>query len=318
MPRKETYRRLCAAANDIPIFARDWWLDTVCGEKNWEVLLIEEKGVVKASMPIYLPLPGVVSMPAYTQAMGPWFAPEAPDCKYTTRLGERQRLCRRFIDELKRYPCFYQRFHYAVTDWLPFYWAGYRQTTRYTYRLPDLTDAERLYAAMSANIRRNITKAQQKYHITVRRGIPVADFLAIQQKTFERQGLSAQQDTQVLTRLIATCRRRGQGELWGGYDAAGRLHAAVFVVWQPDCAWYLAGGGDSLLRTSGAHSLVLWRCIRELAPVCRQFDFEGSMLPGVERFFREFGAVQTPYFSITRGKVGYLQRALIKLKRLIR
>jgi hypothetical protein len=32
------------------------------------------------------------------------------------------------------------------------------------------------------------------------------------------------------------------------------------------------------------------------------FDFHGSMLRPVERFFRGFGARQTPYLSVTRMK----------------
>jgi len=32
------------------------------------------------------------------------------------------------------------------------------------------------------------------------------------------------------------------------------------------------------------------------------FDFEGSMIPEVERFFRGFGGELTPYFSLEKGK----------------
>jgi lipid II:glycine glycyltransferase (peptidoglycan interpeptide bridge formation enzyme) len=106
---------------------------------------------------------------------------------------------------------------------------------------------------------------------------------------------------------------RGQGDLLGGYDRNGRLHAAAFVVWQESSAYYLAGGADPALRDSGAHSLVLWEAIQAMAAHTSLFDFEGSMLPGVERFFREFGAFQTPYYTITKGKLCLLDRVRIKL-----
>jgi len=32
----------------------------------------------------------------------------------------------------------------------------------------------------------------------------------------------------------------------------------------------------------------------------KQFDFEGSMLESIEKYFRSFGAVQKPYFQITK------------------
>lgn len=311
MNDKEKYRQLCATEKSIPLFSRDWWLDTVCGEDHWKVLLIEEKGRIVASMPLYIPYRTIISMPAYTQTMGPWFAPDAPDSKYATRLARRQALCKTFIEALKPYPHFLQNFHHRITDWLPFYWEGYTQTTRYTYLLKDIRRPDILWENMSPNIRRNIGKARDKHHITVRKGIPVEDFLRLHALTFHRQGMSPKH-TALLKTLVETCRQRGQGDVWGGYDEQNRLHAVAFIVWQEQTAYYLAGGGDPELRASGAHSLVLWEGIRYVSPISEQFDFEGSMLPGVERFFREFGGEQIPYFTISKGKMSLLYRAWIK------
>lgn len=314
MDNKARYRELCRQETSIPIFSQDWWLDTVCGTDRWEVLIVEQKGRIRAAMPLYVPHAGIVSMPAYTQTMGPWFAPVAADMKYTVRLSERQQLCGELIRQLSDYPHFYQHFHFDFTDWLPFYWAGYTQMTRYTYRFPELRDLDRLWQEMRPNIRRNIQKAQERHLIEVRPGVTTEAFLQIQRQTFQRQHRTVPQSEQVLCDLIRVCRERGQGEIWGGFDPQGHLHAAAFVVWQPSSAWYLAGGGDPALRESGAHSLVLWEAIQAVRLHTNQFDFEGSMLPGVERFFREFGALQTPYYAITKGKLSLLHRAWLKLQ----
>ncbi len=283
----------------IPVYSRDWWLDTVCGADKWDVFLMEEKGQVVAAMPYYKPHPKIISMPPYTQTMGPWFKPGADDTKYTTALGRRQLLCQSFTEKLKNYPSFLQNFHYDITDWLPFYWEGYKQTTRYTYLLHDIADTERLWQNMSSQIRRNITKAVDKYRITVKQGIPLDDFIKIYALTFERQNKKVPHQ-ETLKRLINCCLERQQGGLWGGFDEDGRLHAAAFIVWQESSAYYLAGGGDPAFRQSGAHSLVLWQGIQSVSRYTSLFDFEGSMLPGVERFFREFGGKQTPFHTITR------------------
>ena len=87
----------------------------------------------------------------------------------------------------------------------------------------------------------------------------------------------------------------------------------AFIAWQESSAYYLAGGGDPELRASGAHSLILWEGIRFTAQYTDLFDFEGSMIPGVERFFREFGAIQTPFFTITKGNLSLLYKAWLKL-----
>lgn len=316
-PEKETYRQLCLKESSIPLFAKDWWLDVACGPDRWDAHIIETNGQIKAAMPLYRPVSNIISMPPFTQTMGPWFVPDSADTKYTTRLGQRQALCQRLIEQLKPYRAFLQNFHYTITDWLPFYWAGYTQTTRYTYLLEGIHESDHLWEQMSANIRRNIQKARDKHRLSIHKGISIEAFLRVQAQTFARQGLRQKQDINVLRRLIEISRERQQGDLWGAYDAAGQLHAAAFVVWQTQSAYYIAGGGDPALRDSGAHSLVLWEAIRYVSAFTDRFDFEGSMLPGVERFFREFGARQIPYFTITKGKLSLWDRANIKLHKWI-
>ncbi|MDD4516518.1 GNAT family N-acetyltransferase [Massilibacteroides sp.] len=314
MTPREKYRLLCAREESIPLFSRDWWLDIVCGQSNWDVILVEQKDKIVAAMPLYKPLPNVVSMPSYTQAMGIWFPEESADSKYTTILGKRQMLCKALIDSLGSYSSFLQRLPYSFTDWLPFYWEGFKQTTRYTYILQNINNKERLWEEMAVNTRRNITKAKEKNGIVVKRGISIPDFMRVLKATFQRQNMSVPKDLQLLKQIIEVCRERQQGDIWGGYDKDGKLHAAVFIIWQKSSAYYIAGGGNPAVRDSGAHSLVMWKAIQEVSHHTLTFDFEGSMLPGVERFFREFGARQMPYFTITKGNLSLLQKIRIKLR----
>jgi hypothetical protein len=308
---RDKYRTLCRTEPSIPVFSQDWWLDTVCGREKWDVILKEEKGRLLAAMPLYLPIPHIVSMPPFTQTMGPWFRPVTEDTKYSTALAQRQEAGKMLASGLKKYSAFLQNFHYTVTDWLPFYWEGYRQTTRYTYLLNDIKDTGRMWENMSPHIRRHISRAGEKHRLSARRGVTAGELLRVHRLTFGRQGLKPRH-TAVLERLVNTCLDRRQGDVWGGYDAEDRLHAAAFVAWQDSSAYYIAGGTDPALCDSGAHALVLWQAIRDVSRYTSLFDFEGSMLPGVERFFRGFGAAQTPYFTISRGKPGLWNRMMIK------
>lgn len=312
---KERYKTLCNEEDSIPLFSQYWWLEAVCGEDFRDVLLVEKNGKVLAALPLYEPLQGVVSMPHYTQSMGVWYAPFSDDTKYHSALEQRQSLCKQLIDRLK-IRSFMQNFDYSFTDWLPFYWQGFQQTTRYTYLLKNIKDSDLLWSDMSVQTRRNIRKAEEDSNIVVKTGVSADDFIKIQKQTFERQGIKNKQDENVLRRLIDVSRSRGQGEIFGGYDTNEVLHAAVFVVWQRSSAYYIAGGSNPSLRDSGAHSLTIWKSIKYVSNFTDVFDFEGSMLPGVERFFRDFGAVQTPYFTISKGKMTLLNRVLIKIKRL--
>jgi len=38
-----------------------------------------------------------------------------------------------------------------------------------------------------------------------------------------------------------------------------------------------------------------------------EFDFEGTMLESIERFIRGFGAVQKPYFQLTKVTPAFLR-----------
>ena len=314
MDSKEKYRELCRTEKSIPLFSRDWWLDVVCGENNWGVLLAENNGVIEAAMPLYTPVSGVVTMPPYAQTMGVWFNPVIKREKYYRELLRKQEICAVFIDKLSEYRSFHQCFHHTFTDWLPFYWKGYRQTTRYTYLLPQINDRELLWKCINQNQKRNIEKARIKYNLVVKKGIPVEEFLEIHTKTYHRQGKKPYHQ-KIIERLVEEVRRRSQGEIWGAYDEQGRLHGVNFFVWQNDYSYCLASGGDPGMRGSGAHSLIIWEALPDLSTVSEALDFEGSMVKNIEYFNKGFGSIQTPYFSISKGKLTFLDRALIKWKR---
>jgi hypothetical protein len=136
--------------------------------------------------------------------------------------------------------------------------------------------------------------------VEVRDDLPLDRFHAVWAKTFERQGLPVPASLALLERLDAACAPRAAAARLSAHDDAGRVHAVAYVVWDANAAFYLLGGGDPALRTSGAGSLLLWEAIARARAVTDVFDFEGSMLAPVERHFRAFGARQTPYLRVSR------------------
>ena len=99
-------------------------------------------------------------------------------------------------------------------------------------------------------------------------------------------------------------------------DASGHVHAVLYVVWDRNAAFHLLSGADPELRTSGAGSLLMWEAITRARAVTDVFDFEGSMLKPVERFFRAFGSRQTPYLRVSRATPA--ARAVLALRRRLR
>lgn len=290
------------------LFDQPWWLDAVA-PRGWLEVAIESGGKVVARWPfVRRRRYGLtfLSQPPYTPALGPALA--LPDGKYATRLAREKELLGGLLDRLPPFHYMAQRFHYSTQNWLPFYWRGWEQTTRYTYVLDNLDDQEQLWSGLRENIRREVRKASRR--LTVRSDDRMTNVIALQNKTFARQGRPPTKHAAVLERIETVCRQRKAGRAFEAVDDDGRVHAAVYVAWDDRSTYYLLGGGDPELRTSGAHSLVMWQAIQHAAGVSRRFDFEGSMIEPIERFFRAFGARQVPFSRVSKANSKLVAAAL--------
>jgi hypothetical protein len=136
--------------------------------------------------------------------------------------------------------------------------------------------------------------------LIVRADLDIERFIDLNEMTFLRQGRSLPYSRELVRRLDDACQQQECRKVFFAEDARGNLHAAVYIVWDDEAAYYLMGGSDPDLRASSASTLLVWEAIRFAATVSRSFDFEGSMIEPIESFFRGFGARQVPYFRITK------------------
>jgi lipid II:glycine glycyltransferase (peptidoglycan interpeptide bridge formation enzyme) len=136
--------------------------------------------------------------------------------------------------------------------------------------------------------------------LTVDSNPDIDSFLYLNDMTFARQGLKTPYSDALVKQLDKSCRNRSCRKIFIASDSQNRMHAGVYLVWDHHSAYYLMSGANPELRNSGAASLCLWEAIRFASNVCSRFDFEGSMIEPVERFFRGFGARQVPYSQITK------------------
>lgn len=298
---KKRYRQFCQSERSIPIFSRDWWLDAACGEENWDVCCVERGNEIVASMPYCINVRyGLTFLhhPPLTQILGPWL--QKTNAQSGTVLAREKELMQMLIDQLPRFASFSQSWHHSCKNWLPFFWNGFSQTTRYTYILPDLSEIDAIWNGMLGNVRRDIRKARDRYNLVVRDDLPFDRFLALNELTFRRQGLKRPYSEDLALRLFEASSARRCCRSFIAVDEAERAHAGAFIVWDENSAYYLLGGADPDLRNSGAGSLCLWEAIQYASTVTRAFDFEGSMIEPIEKAFRAFGATQTPFFRVTK------------------
>jgi hypothetical protein len=297
-----SYPSEAGVIDEIPwahtLFEQRWWLEAVA-PGQWGETLVERQGTVVARLPwVRRRRLGVtvLTQPPLTRFFGPWLHSSASE--YEARLRIERDLMTELIAKLPRFDAYRASFAPAVTNWLPFYWAGFDATVRYTYRLDDLSDPDRLWDGLGKNVRNHVRRASRQ--LEVRTDLGVDDVLRINRKVFARQGLSVSFSDALAHRLDHACQARGARSILAAVDADDRVHAAQFFVRDATATYSLFGGADPELRSSGAHSLVVWEGIRRACENSQRFDFLGSMIESIERFNRAFGARQVPYFFVSR------------------
>lgn len=297
---KGRYLELCAAHEETPIFSRPFWLDAVCGERHWDAAVVERGGHILGAMPFYIRRRlGItcITMPPLTQNLSLWLA-YPPEADARKRLSVETDVTADIISSLPRFDVFGVNFYRSMTNWLPFYWKGFSQTTRYTYVIEDLSDLGRVSEAFSYAKKKNLRRAEGRIRINLE--LSPKAFYENHRMTLRMQGVAINYTQDILQRIHDAVRTRDCGRIIGATDSEGNLHAALFVVWDEVQAYNLISTIDPHYRNSGAATLAVWHAVQHVATRTRKFDFEGSMIPGVERSFRQFGTAQVPYFRIAR------------------
>jgi len=278
------------------VFEQPWWLDAVA-PGAWTAATVQRDGQVVARLPFVRSHRfglDLITQPGLTQTLGPWLAPSAG--RYANRLDSEKKLLTALIEELPRFDHFRMNFSPSLTNWLPFYWAGFQASVRYTYRIDDLSDLDRVRGGFQEHVRRGIRKAEAS--LAVDPDFPLEKLIELDARTYARQGHRPPQSADFISRLDAACSARGARRILGAVDSRGAAHAALFVVWDEHALYAILNARDPAREAFGANTLLYWEAIRLAAEVSAAFDFEGSMIQPIEHFFRGFGGRQTPYLSV--------------------
>ena len=285
------------------LFEQPWWLDIVA-PGQWNEVVVKEGDEVIARMPYVISKSGLV-MPKLTQTLGVWMASEVK-----ADYGAQKKV----IVELFNHFAGYKSVSYTLNPCneyvLPFRWLGYQMEPRFKYRLCDLSDCEALYQEFNKTAKKNIKYARNKVRIS---GEANVDTLwRLLDKTFEAQNRKNPMSKELVYRIVQACEENGHGKYLEATDTDGNVHSCAYFVYDEQVCYYLLGASDNAFRSSGAQSLILWEGIQFAAQHSKVFDFEGSMVEGIENFFRQFGGVCTPYYEIRRNTL--IEEILLAVK----
>lgn len=295
MSAKEEYIKFCTSESGLPIFFQPWYLDGVCKEGIWDVALIKEGGAVIAALPYFLKKKGIfsyITMPLFVKHLGPYLIREKRILKIE------HKIYKSLLEQLPSIDYFNQDFHPSVSNWMPFHWQNFKQSTRYTYIIEGLENLEKVQSNFNRNVKRNIRKAESELKITSE--FSLETFYEINKMSFERQGMPIYFSYEALKQHDKALTVNKSRKMFFAVDDQKQIHGASYLIWDKERSYYHLAGENPAFRKSGASILLIWEAIKytkeELG--LNIFDFEGSMIESIEMIRRQFGAKQVPYFRI--------------------
>ncbi len=275
-----------------------WYLDGVC--PDWQAVQVSHGGepVLQWPLPVKKkgPLP-YAWQPRLTQFGGPVFRPFNEP-----RHRQHHQIKSALQEAIKALPKLVSldiNLHPELSFFMPFQWAGYKVKPRFTYWLPLEAGYGDLKGEFSSSIRNHLKKAA-KAGLSIRQSNDPERFLslALRATVYDANEAGA---FRAIWKAIAGHRR---AFILEAYTPENEPAAAAAFI--PDVRNFIFFGNalSPSLRNTGAGSLLIAEGIRMACETCQHefFDFEGSMLPPVEQYFRAFNPEGKMYLNVQQKK----------------
>lgn len=301
---KKQYRAFCKNNPGDHIFSQDWWLDIVCGEKNWDVAIAKDKSGVPIG---FLPYPfrkskgmRMIMMPPLSPALKIAIStPKSINTNYK-RYSHQQYVIEQLINQFPKHEYLSLSFPPEFDNWMPFFWKGFNQKTRYTYRLDMTKQHQYSIQSLRPDIRNKINKASKLFTVEVSSEVEMA--YSIIHGTYSRQKMKTPFTLQLFQSIFKELKQRNKGLLLAARHANGKTAAICYLVQDGHTIYNLILSSTNVDRSSGAVQLLLWDAISRAASTKKTFDFEGSMIKGVEYMFRGYNGILTPYMQVYKSR----------------
>ena len=263
------------AINAMP-YAYSWYLDIVA-EKKWDALVAGDYEAV-------FPLP-FKNRIVFKQLYQPFFTQQS-GLFYRTK-----KYAGKTDDFIQAIPTQFKKRNLQLNTHNVISSVAIHHKMKLTHHL-DLGDSyAKISSAYSNNLKRNLKKAAAAQLIFTDQ-VAVTQLIGLREKylTGELKGVQDASDTARLKKLIQKAIQLDKGFIVGVKDASKQLMASVFFLKSNGQIIYLSAVSSDAGKELHAMSFLIDNMIRQNAGSDKIFDFEGSMIPGVARFFKSFGA----------------------------
>lgn len=292
---KEEWNRFVQTARNGSIYTEFDTLNDL--SKSWAVLVAGKDSKWLAALPLVTGnrMGMSYSLPLlFTQYLGILYSSAIENMEIEQVIQERM------AQILKKRFTFFSA-HFAPGSISPEIWErnGYRIWERISYVLKlDRTDSE-LWNGLSKSLKRNIKRGEKMTGITERITVSEVVSLLRRVKGNELSAISGESYLRYEKRVNALF-AQGRVQLLGFRDAEGGLLAGIILLNNGNQIIYSLGAQSVEAKTQGLLAFLLWKGILDSRDSgFGEFDFEGSMHPGIARFFAGFGGDIRNYFKVT-------------------
>lgn len=116
--------------------------------------------------------------------------------------------------------------------------------------------------------------------------------------TYERQNIPIPYSYPLFKNLYTESIARNQGKIFVARDMNGEILAVSFLIWDATTMYDLIPAINYKANRQDLRTILLYKGIMEAKKRDIIFDCEGSMIKGINNFYRRFGGVQMPYYQI--------------------
>lgn len=183
-------------------------------------------------------------------------------------------------------------------DMQAFVWKAFKVIPNYTYQIDLSKSLADITAGFDSKNRNTISKAVKSELQIECNQLSTDELFAFFTSSLDKTGANVYGNE-----LKAVLSLAAENKQAFSYSAKhnNSLVAAVYCLYDTNVCYYLLGGSIKQAGIAGSNNYLLQKAIEEAKyRGCATFDFEGSMLPGVEKFFRGFGGELKPYFTANK------------------
>lgn len=310
--KPEAYLSLSRDIEKLPVFYEPWYLDIISQGNDWFVIVVLGKdnsvnglwpiikykkwGITFAMNPLLMPYSGPILFP-YSNII----KPQKKDSFNKNVISD-------LIDQLPagitplKVKC-----NPKINSWLPFYWKGFTQTTKYTYQL-DVKNKETLEEGYTSKLRNSLKNPSVKFVESENAEIAFDLIRNILDKKTGKQQINKK----LFLSLDAKLDKNKGRKMFFAQRSSGEDIATAYLILSHKTAYLMFVGSKGLTKEEGGVTRqLIHHAILNMPDYIEIFDFEGSMIEKVEYIFRSFGGNRTAYHEVSRVKGKWLQFLLL-------